>query len=349
MNKLILGLLLSALWLAHPATAGNAPGQAPGFYVANWNVENLFDTVDDPVNEYDDEFLPNSPITRWTPERLETKLVHLARVISGMNRGQGPDILGIEEVEHEGLIRQLLQKISVKSYGIAYAESPDPRGIDTALIYNRALFSLVESQAYEVPLRWNGTTRDILHAELQDRQGQTYHVLVNHWPSRGGGTQESDPNRFAAARILSQAVGRIFRSEPAARIIVLGDFNDEPSSRSIRVVLNVSPYPSRAGYATTNLYNLSSRQSAKGLGTYFHSFRGDGEWRMFDQIIVSGSLLNNARIEYDVDPMVIDRPGYMVEAKGESKGAPLPTYVDRDQYRGGFSDHLPVGVRFLYP
>ena len=335
-------LFASFLWLCRPAAA-----DTPSFYVANWNVENLFDTVDDPDNRGDDEFLPHNPTTRWTRVRYETKLDNLAQVISGMNRGQGPDLLGLEEVENADVLRDLVDKLEGKSYGIVHVDSPDPRGIDTALLFNRARFSLLESHAYKVALHWNHTTRDILHAVLEDRDERKLHVLVNHWPSRGGGTKISEANRFEAARTLALSTDRIFRRDPAARVVILGDFNDEPSDRSIRHVLDVDPYPSPSGrYVATNLYNLSDAQSDKGLGSFSHSYDGETEWRMYDQIIVSGALLQSSAIESDPDLFRIHKPEFMTDPSGRDKGAPLPTFEGQEFYQGGFSDHFPVGARF---
>ena len=345
----LLAGLFCAFWigLSGSAAADDAAPPPSSFYVANWNVENLYDTDDDPDNDGDDEFLPNNPTTRWTRVRYETKLDNLAQVISGMNKGQGPDILGIEEVENEDVLRDLVDKLGKKSYGIVHADSPDPRGIDTALIFNRAHFSLLETHAYKVSLKWNHTTRDILHAVLEDRAGKRLHVFVNHWPSRGGGIALSEPNRFEAARTLALATDRLFRREPDARVILLGDFNDEPSNRSIRDVLDVEPYFSRSDYVATNLYNLSAAKSAKGQGTFSHSYAGETEWRMYDQIIVSGALLESADIEPDQDFFWIDRPTYMTEEHGRDKGSPMPTFENQEDYQGGYSDHFPVGARFI--
>ena len=340
-------LLLLALGTG-PVFAADAPPNPAGFYVANWNVENLYDTVDDPDNDGDDEFLPNNPTTRWTQVRYETKLDNLAQVITGMNKGNGPDILGVEEVENEEVIRDLVDRLEGKSYGIVHVDSPDPRGIDTAMLFNRNLFTLLESHAYKVSLKWDHTTRDILHSVLEDHDGNRLHVLVNHWPSRGGGVELSEPNRIAAATTLARAVDHIFLRDPAARIVMLGDFNDEPSNRSVRDVLDAEPYPSRSGYVATNLYNLSSAKSAKGFGSFPHSFDGETEWRMYDQIMVSGALLRSARIEEDKDLFWIDRPGYMVEESGRDKGSPVPTFEGQEYYQGGYSDHFPVGARFIY-
>ncbi len=355
----IVVLIATGIWIANPrpenktapsgADSAPAPASNPSsFYVANWNVENLYDTVDDPDNPGDDEFLPNNPTTQWTRVRYETKLDNLAQVIAGMNGGQGPDILGIEEVENEEVIRDLVDRLKGKSYGIVHVDSPDPRGIDTAMIFNRNHFSLLESHAYKVSLKWEHTTRDILHAVLEDHDGKKLHVLVNHWPSRGGGVALSEPNRFEAARTLALSTDRIFQRDPVARVVILGDFNDEPSNRSIRDVLDVESYPSRSGYVATNLYNLSAPKSAKGLGTLVHSFEGETDWRMYDQVIVSGALLQGSDIEQDKDFFRIDKPTFMVEEHGEDKGAPVPTFENQEDYQGGYSDHFPVGARFIY-
>lgn len=336
--------LLLALALLLPAVAYAADD---AFHVANWNVENLFDTVDDPDNPYDDEFLPNNPTTRWTRARFETKLDNLARVISGMNHGQGPDLLGLQEVENRYVLEELAPRLPAKPYGIVHYDSPDPRGIDTALLYNRDLFTLRHSQALPVALKWNRDTRDILQTVFEDRHGHILHVLVNHWPSRGGGPN-TEFDRFTAARTLAKTIERIFQRDSNAQVIVLGDFNDEPASQSIRVVLDVHPFPSRSGYRPTALYNLASRHSAQGWGSFFHSFRGDFEWRMYDQIIVSGSLLGQARIETDEAAFWIDKPAYMQDAGGRDKGSPVPTFEGQEFYRGGFSDHFPIGARFVF-
>lgn len=344
------GLFLAFALASSASGAANAASPDPAaFYVANWNVENLYDVVDDPDNDGDDEFLPHNPVTRWTRERYETKLDNLAQVISGMNNGQGPDVLGLEEIENEDVIRDLVDKLEGKSYGIVHADSPDPRGIDTAMIFNRDRFSLLETHAYKVRLKWQNTTRDILHAILEDHNGLRLHVFVNHWPSRGGGVKESEANRFEAARVLALALDRIFLREPQARVVIVGDFNDEPDSRSIRKVLDVESYPVPSGaYASTNLYNLAEPKSEKGQGSFSHSFAGETEWRMYDQIIVSGALLQGTRIEPDRDSFLIDKPAYMVEEHGRDKGAPVPTFENQEFYQGGYSDHFPVGARFVY-
>lgn len=347
----LIALLLLSPGLGFAATpaadAAAAPSPAP-FFVANWNVENLYDCVDDPDNDGDDEFLPNNPTTRWTQVRYETKLDNLAQVISGMNGGEGPDVLGLEEVENEDVVRDLVERLPGKRYGIVHADSPDPRGIDTAMLFNRRRFTLLESHAYKIPLKW-GETRDILHAVLEDRDDEKLHVLVNHWPSRGGGVEASEMKRVVAARTLAKAIERIYRREPAGRIVVLGDFNDTPSDRSIRDVLDVEFYPAASGeYDSAKIYNLASGKAKEGQGSFYHAYDGKVEWRMYDQIMASGALLQNAGGRRSEISLWVDKPAFMVEEHGWDKGSPVPTFQGQEDYEGGYSDHFPVGVRFAY-
>ena len=339
---LLFGLL--AVCACRPVRAAEA-APAP-FFVANWNVENLYDPVDDPDNDGDDEFLPNNPTTRWTQVRYETKLDNLAQVVNGMNQGEGPDILGLEEVENEDVVRDLVDRLTVKSYGIVHVDSPDPRGIDTAMLFNRGRFALLESHAHKVPLKW-GETRDILHALLEDRDGDKLHVLVNHWPSRGGGTEESEQRRVIAARTLARIIERIYQREPAARIVILGDFNDEPSDRSIRDVLDVEFFPTPSGeYDPAKIYNLASGKAKEGQGSFFHAYDGNVDWRMYDQIMASGTLLRNTGDRQSEVSLWVDKPAFMVEEHGWDKGSPVPTFEGQEDYLGGYSDHFPIGVRF---
>ena len=349
-SVLLFAALLAAGWFgAAAAVASDAPAPSPApFFVANWNVENLYDTVDDPDNEGDDEFLPNNPTTRWTQVRYETKLDNLAQVISGMNGGAGPDVLGLEEVENEDVVRDLVERLPGKRYGIVHVDSPDPRGIDTAMLFDRGRFSLLESHAYKVPLKW-GETRDILHAVLEDQDGEKLHVLVNHWPSRGGGVEESEMKRVVAARTLAKSIARIYQREPAGRIVVLGDFNDTPSDRSIRDVLDVEFYPAPSGeYDSAKIYNLASGKAKEGQGSFYHAFDGKVEWRMYDQIMASGALLQNAGGRRSEISLWVNKPAFMVEEHGQDKGSPVPTFENQEDYEGGYSDHFPVGVRFAY-
>ncbi|MFA8343643.1 MAG: endonuclease/exonuclease/phosphatase family protein [Rhodothermaceae bacterium] len=301
-------------------------------FVASWNVENLFDTFDD-KDKRDDEFLPEGR-KEWTEKRLETKYKNLAKVIRFMNDGNGPDILGVQEVEHKALLKKLFKKhISEKNYKIAYAESPDKRGIDNALIYDADLFSFIAQKELEVVLPDKYPTRLILWVKLK-YEDEILNVFVNHWPSRRGGEEKSEPNRIAAAKTLKKAVEMIKKDSPEENIIIMGDFNDEPENNSIYKVLGAD----NSDY----LVNLSFSAYKNGLGTY--RYRGD--WNMLDQIIINKLLLEGNFRTTQASFNVL-KPDFTVQKEGRYKGTSFPTYGGR-KYLGGYSDHYPVGIVLTY-
>ncbi|MDZ7624048.1 MAG: hypothetical protein U5J96_06320 [Ignavibacteriaceae bacterium] len=180
--------------------------------VAFWNLENLFDTIDDP-NINDEAFLPNGEM-EWTEDRLDKKMYNLARVIRAMNDGNGPDILGVCEVENQAVLDSMINKfLPDLKYKTAYLESPDNRGIDNGLIYKAEKFKLLNVQADTVHLSDGWPTRLIFGANLLSNENKKITVFVNHWPSRRGGQLESEPSRIAAAQTLRNSVDRIFEAD----------------------------------------------------------------------------------------------------------------------------------------
>jgi endonuclease/exonuclease/phosphatase family metal-dependent hydrolase len=347
------GVWIEEAWRRAPESPAESPpaveaATRTGLMVASWNVENLYDTQDDRRNRGDDEFLPSNPATRWTQARFKAKIAILAQVIGGLNRGQGPDLLGLQEIENEYVLQQLVAQLPRQSYGIVHADSPDPRGIDVALLYRRDRFELLETRTHAVPLSWRRTTRDILQAGLRETSGEILQVFVNHWPARGAGVHESDPDRFAAAQALARALRETFRRDPGARVMVLGDFNDEPFNRSLQVGLGAADDPSSSNDDPQRVYNLAATTTGRESGSYFHGGSGNPEWRLFDQILVSGTLLDDTGIRYENGSFRIERPKAIVDRRGWRQGAPAPTFGG-DRYRGGASDHFPVSARFVLP
>ena len=304
-------------------------------------MENLFDTDDDP-NKIDEEF---SPIGRkeWTVEKLNKKLEHLAQVIRFMNNGNAPDLLGVEEVEHQAMLDSMLsQYFKDKNYGIAYRETPDNRGIDCGLIYNADKFEYISHTGHVVILPDKYPTRLILETHLKI-SGDDLYVFVNHWPSRRGGEKKSAPNRAAAAKVLKKRVEEILKIDSDANIVITGDFNDEPNNNSIHKILGAKylscdEQPS----SSDELYNLAYESFDEGWGTYL--YRGD--WNMLDQIIVSGNLIERNGFDYECGSFEIVKPKYLVEQAGKYKGSALPTFGG-SKYLAGYSDHFPVGARIV--
>ncbi len=309
-------------------------------YVANWNVQNLFDTKDDP-GKVDEEFTPEGKL-HWTEQRLETKLKHLAKVVSGMNKGEGPDLLGTEEVEHKALLERMLNYVVVpKHYKIAYAESPDFRGIDNGLIYNSDLFSLDTVETFEIHLPSGHPTRYILYVKLKTDDDLTLHVFVNHWPSRRGGLEQSRPNRIAAAKTLKNALAKVYAQEKNPFVIILGDFNDEPTNYSVHNVLGAEYYLCSQKPENAKLFNLSYVVKKEGKGSYKYR----DQWNLLDQIIVSKAVILKNNFNYVCNSFHLVKPVYVIQKYGRYKGAILPTFGGR-KYLAGYSDHYPVAAEF---
>lgn len=314
--------------------------------VAFYNQENLFNTVDDPEND-DAEFLPSAK-KEWTEERLEKKMFNLARVIRSMNNNNGPDIIGLCEVENQSVLEMMVTKhLSDLKYQIVYEESPDKRGIDVGLLFKKDKFTFLSKNADTVDLSDHYPTRLILNANIVSKSKDTLHLFVNHWPSRRGGAEASEKNRVAAAQTLKDHVDKFFSTSNRANIIAIGDFNDEPTNNSIKETLNAQPFscPDVEKHSKDfqkKLFNLAYSKKMNGEGSYKYQ----AEWDMIDQIIISGNLLTNKSLHLICDSFEIYKPSFIVTHSGKYEGAPFPTYGGI-RYLGGYSDHFPVLAKFL--
>ncbi|MCW8810325.1 MAG: hypothetical protein OQK64_05145 [Ignavibacteriaceae bacterium] len=315
-------------------------------FLASWNLQNLFDTVDDPQKN-DEEFLPNGEM-QWTKERLDKKLYNLARVIRSMNNGAGPDLLGVCEVEHEALLDSMIKKfLSDLDYKTAYIESPDNRGIDNGLIFKANEFKVLNVQVDTVHISSGLPTRLIMGVNLLTDNNEKITVFVNHWPSRSGGQIESEPNRIEAAKTLRYALDRIFKIEEDAQIFIIGDFNDDPINKSVLETLRAHPIKCDSLNAEFEvesegeLFNLSYESYENELGSYKYR----DTWNMLDQIIVSGSLITGDVINYICNSFEVYKPNFLITKSGDYKGTPFPTFGGR-RYLGGYSDHFPIIAKF---
>jgi len=312
---------------------------------AFWNMENLFDTVDDP-DKNDKEFTPDG-LKKWTEKRLLHKLKNMSQVIKMMSSNGSPDILGMCEVEHQTLVDMMLSKfLTKKNYGVAYKESPDKRGIDNGLIFNKDIFSLLSVKAISVELPTHYPTRDILEVLLKSKNNDSIYVFVNHWPSRRGGKEKSEKNRFAAAQILKNSIQELLKINNDLNILVMGDFNDTPIDKSFIQVLNAKPVSSflMMYKDSTNvfLFNLAYDLAIKGHGTY--NLRKD--WNMLDQFLISENLLSGGSITYLLGSFQIFKLKKIIQDSGNYKGSPYPTYGGQN-YLGGYSDHFPILGKFV--
>src|SRR4051794_2316041 len=219
---LIAACLLIALNLR---TQPSARGEE--VYVAGWNCENLFDTEDDPKVEGDEEYTPDSP-KHWTKERLDIKLDNLSSIIRKMNDGRGPDVLGVCEIENRKVVEMLVDKLKPlgRKYEIVHKDSPSERGIDCAIIFDSAVFTLIDSRFHHVDAE---NTRDIVEAKLE-RKGKDLYVFMDHWPSR----HHKESFRVKAADVARKRLDDILAGDKKVDAILLGDFNDESTDESIR-------------------------------------------------------------------------------------------------------------------
>lgn len=311
------------------------------FCVGFYNVENLFDCEDDPAIN-DEEYMPDSK-KRWNAERYQAKLTSLAQVISEMGteiHPMGMQILGLSEVENRGVIEDLIATpaLAQRNYDIVHYDSPDKRGIDVALIYQPEFFKVYNSKSYEltVPGRDDFFSRDqLLVSGVTD--GDTVHVIVAHWPSRSGGEKRSQPSRIEAGKLGRHIVDSLLSENANARIVYMGDLNDDPVNASVKRFLKSDGRKDAA--VGDMLYNPMVDLYNKGVGTL--AWRDS--WNLFDQTILSPGLVSGEGGSYRFFGAKVFNKPYLRQQDGNFAGYPFRTYVGNN-YRGGYSDHFPVYV-----
>ncbi len=301
--------------------------------VVFYNVENLFDIENDP-NTFDDEFTPDSA-KNWTQERYDKKLKDLAKVLTAIAEDGHPEAFGLCEIENRKVVEDLVKtdSLAARKYVVVHEESPDKRGIDVAFVYDSDVLSELyhEKIRYSFSFEPETTTRDILYVKLLSAS-DTLHFFVNHWPSRRGGEEASEPKRLKAATVLRTKIDSILLKDKTAKIIAMGDFNDYPNNKSMTEVMNCEPG------AGQHLTNLTYKFHESGLGTYNYK----GEWGMLDQFIVSDGLLNSQN-GYSVtdSSTAIFKEDWLLYFPEDGEPTPSRTYGGSN-YFGGYSDHLPI-------
>ncbi len=313
---------------------------------AFYNLENFYDTIDNPMVN-DNEFLPKGP-RNYNGNIYLDKVAHLATVISQIGTDispDGPAILGVAEVENDTVLNDLVHHplLSKCNYKIVHYDSRDIRGVDVGFLYNPKYFTVIESHKLYVKLPAGAKesifTRDVLWVKgVLD--GDTVHVFVNHWPSRVGGEERSMPGRFAAAEVNKYVMDSISHDEPGAKIIMMGDLNDDPVSRSITQVLKAKG--KAEDVQKGELFNPWVAMYKKGIGTLAYQ----DAWGLFDQIMINYNWLPKDQQGYFFYQQRIFNKEYLVENIGKYKGYPMRTW-DGNTYRGGYSDHFPTYLVML--
>ncbi|WP_025742185.1 endonuclease/exonuclease/phosphatase family protein [Aquimarina pacifica] len=308
------------------------------YTVAFYNLENLFDTKDDPYT-LDEDFLPDSE-KKWNQKRYQKKIFKLGTAISNigfLKTRKAPVLIGVAEAENKAVLEDLIQSkhLKEKQYGIVHYDSPDERGIDVGLLYQKEYFEVIHSE--NIPVLVNNPdgnrdyTRDILWVTGNLNQEEV-HILVNHWPSRRDGAEGTAYKRIAAAKKNREIIDRITSENEDAKIIIMGDFNDDPSCESVRKHL-----------VKHDLFNPMERLLTRYRGTT--NYRG--QWNLFDQIIFSHNFHKYEKGKHTFSDAKIFDPDFLKVYKGRYKGTPFRTYGGR-KYNGGYSDHFPVFVRLQH-
>lgn len=304
------------------------------FTVAFYNLENLFDTYDDALTN-DNDFLPDS-VKHWTPKRYQNKLRKLGYAISNIGKeetGNPPALIGLAEVENNLVLDDLLnsEHLADKPYDYVHFDSPDERGIDVALIYDTTVFEVEVSEVFPVHIYDDDGsidyTRDILLVK-GILNTEHVHIMVNHWPSRHDGELITEPKRLLAAEKASEIIQSIKLENPEAKIIIMGDFNDDPFSNSIKRLMQ-----------SNDLYNPMTTLLSDDSGTTRHY----NEWNLFDQIIFSTNFFETSQGKLSYNGAALYDEDFLKQYRGPFKGAPFRTYVGK-KYKGGYSDHFPVYI-----
>ena len=304
-----------------------------------YNVENLFDTTDDPKTN-DNEFLPDSKL-HWTDQRFRNKINNIFKAIAAAGQPEPPEIIGFAEVENRYVLQQLVSNTPLLKYKYdsVHQDSPDQRGIDVALIFRPDNIKMISYKYFRINYSSELVypTRDILYVKFRLNRKDTLHFFVNHWPSRSGGQLASEKHRIFVASVLRSKTDSLFAENKNSKIIIIGDFNDEPENKSIKVILGAEKKGS--DLIPGHLYNISSSGLNKSVpGTHKY----EGNWAILDQIIVSSSMLSNNGIHTNTDSYTIFNPPFLLENDEKYLGfKPFRTYAGF-KYLGGFSDHLPV-------
>lgn len=307
-----------------------------GFY----NLENLFDTEDDPKIR-DEEYTPDGR-KAWDDKKYANKLKNMAHVIADLGTDVSPDgmaVLGVCEVENKRVLEDLVkeEKLKGRDYKIVHYDSPDRRGIDVGLLYQEKYFKVKNSVSYALNFKDfpDYKTRDQL-VVTGNMDGEDVSIIVAHWPSRSGGQSASQPRRIEAAKLGRHIIDSLLTDNPNAKIILMGDLNDDPVNKSVKNYIAAKGKMSKMK-KDGDMYNTMYASYKSGNGT----LAWNDAWNLFDQLIISKALTSKDPSSYIFHKSYVYNKPYMKQTEGRFKGYPKRTHAG-GEYLNGYSDHFPV-------
>ncbi|PWL40103.1 endonuclease [Flagellimonas aquimarina] len=314
--------------------------------VSFYNVENLFDTTNDSLI-FDDDHTPNGSY-HWTQDKYKKKIENISLVLSKIGEETSrtsPDIIGLCEVENKSVLQDLIHHPNLidHDYGIVHFDSPDKRGIDVAFLFKKTVYLPTSFKSHRLLLFDDMSQRIYTRDQLVVggiMDNEAFYFIVNHWPSRRGGATKSKPNRIRAALLNKRIIDSIQRLNWNAKIISMGDLNDDPRDDSLKRILNTRGKENQED--SLRLFNPMEKLFKKGYGSLAYR----DKWNLFDQFFMTPNLVNKSTQEYSFWKAGIYSPSYMKTSKGRFKGYPLRTYSGTN-YIGGYSDHFPVYLFLL--
>lgn len=342
--KRILTIGLGMLMLASGALQVQAQGQkkrAMTLGVAFYNLENLFDTINN-NGKYDLEFSPQGD-HKWDSHKYRSKIHNMATAIASLKTKttpMGPAVIGVSEIENESVLNDLVGAEPLKPWDlkVIHHDSPDRRGVDVGLLYNPRLFKPINvtNHTLVVPALPNFRTRDQMVVTGLMGGNNRVAVIVNHWPSRRGGEEQSSWLREAAAELCKHIADSLLAQDPKMGIIIMGDLNDDPYNKSCSQILGAVKNPKDVkplGY-----YNPFWKKLDDGIGSYIYR----GSWDLFDQIIINSNLVDGS-CGLEFIGAEVHNKEMLKQAAGQYKGYPLRTFSG-GVWTDGFSDHFPTEI-----
>jgi predicted extracellular nuclease len=324
---------------------GLAVAQKNELKIVFYNVENLFDTIDNP-HKNDNEYLPSSK-KEWNSRKYLKKIENISRVLISSDSVNLPAIVGMAEIENENVLKDLTCKTGLKKakYSYVFRESSDPRGISVAIIYKTSVLKVLYSRNIRVISNNDDKEdemREILYVKGIINKKDTLNIFVNHWKSRVGGAEKTEPKRILYAQALKKMTDSLFNKNSDARIIIMGDFNDNPDNSSISKYLDAQKLSAQLQSKT--LYNVMMVKFLNGEGTLYYK-----SWDMFDQIIVSSNLFIPKKkfMHLNLSKCGVVKRSWMMYTDKNGLQTPNKTYGGSSYY-GGYSDHLPVYITLTY-